>query len=128
MNQSSVGSHVLQFSNQITLKDGETVVLLGDTEEEFAGLLYERLGLEAEGVFRCILEETKAECEAYYTDGDGAYQQDEETRDVMLNARDAAEEAYKAIDRMLSDRISRIQLQGISKQLKALCKEIDSQL
>lgn len=102
--------------------------VLDDYVHQFGAILSEKLGSDFEQCFYGLLAESKDMVEMYYTDGDGAYESSEEYMGVLRSAEDCLDEASKQIDKMLTGKVSRLQLQDISKRLKSMSREIDNSI
>lgn len=92
---------------------------------QFASILRERLGLDAEQLFLELLDEQASELGYYYTEGDGA---DESMRDLLMETQNGVDDVVRKLQDMLSGRLNAMQLQLICNQLKQVSKEIDNEL
>ena len=115
---------MLEWSQNIILSDG-TQVNLYDTVEDFAKIINEHLGYEAEKAFREIIEETRLEVETELCyDSDCCSADPEVVESICEGVRDIR----KNLDRMLLDKVSRIQLQDIARQLERIEHKIEDDL
>ena len=108
--------NMLGMSQTLNLSDGEQVNLY-NTVDDFAQIIHDHLGIEAEHAFRELLEEVESEAEdRYWEEGEC---------DVDLVALSfGIGDIRNRINTMLEGKLSRIQLMEISRQLKELEESI----